>query len=306
MAGGGSSNAANVGRGFGETLWALATARQAGTGGLALEDPWRRDRLIEVSTIVLESGLRWYEVGYQGGVTRNLRVGGEAFIFSAPGIEQTYELSDGSYGGSRGEFDMREYGGRTVGQLTVLNVRGWRVAAIGRMSGVLQEFPEALYGGVGVDIGAQGQLRPDANTAYMAWGWLGPVGRGAGRWFTNQVTTGVSYLSIRPRALAGHSIGYAVGLELRMLGEGLFHSSLGALSWIGRPTEQGVTYFGRVGVREAQASAQVWRPHAGLGVLWKNRAGLGVQFDYAVVPNGDLGNFHYATLSIRQGKLIRK
>ena len=37
----GPAPGANIGQGFGETLWALVSARQAGTGGLALEDPWR-------------------------------------------------------------------------------------------------------------------------------------------------------------------------------------------------------------------------------------------------------------------------
>ncbi len=299
-------NAANIGQGFGETLWVLVTARQAGTGGLALEDPWRQDRIIEVSSIVLESGLRWFEVGYQGGITRALRVGGELFTFSAPGIEQTTELSDGSYSGSSGAFDMREYGGRAVGQFTVLNSKGWRVAAIGRVSGILQDFPDIVYGGVGADVGAQGQLRPTSNTAVLLWGWLGPIGRGAGRGFTSQATMGASYVYIRPQGMAGRSVGCAVGLELRALRERLFHSSLGTVVWMGNPTDRGVTWFGRVGVKEAQASAQVWQPHVGLGVLWKNRAGFGIQFDYAVAASGDLGNYHYVTMSIRQGRHIGK
>ncbi len=297
----GLGNAKNIGTGFGETLWTLVTARQAGTGGLSLEDPWRRERILELSSIVLDSGLRWYEIGYQGGLTKALRVGGEVFVFSAPGIEATSEWPDGTYAGSNGEVDVQEYGGRVIAQLSLFNVRGWRIALTGRGSGVLQVFPDGSEAGTGLEIGAQGQIRPARTKAIMAWAWYGPLGSGAGRRFTNQGTLGCSYLSVQPESFSGYGTGYAAGAEARVLGEGLFHASLGGVFWVGKPAARGVTYFLRAGVQEAVESAQMWQPHGGLGVLWKNYKGAGVQFDYAMTPRGDMGNFHYATVSYRFG-----
>ena len=66
-----------------------------------------------------------------------------------------------------------------------------------------------------------------------------------------------------------------------------------------------LAFFCRAGIKEADESALFWQPHAGVGVLWKRRSGLGIQLDYAVAPLGDLGNCHYATLSVRPGKPVR-
>ena len=302
---GGAGAAANVGHGFGESLWALMSAGKAGTGGLVLEDPWRQDLVYEASTILLDSGLQWFEVGYQGGVTPAFRAGAEVFMFTAPGIEETIELEDGSYGGKGGEYDAREYGGRVVGQFTVADIQGWRMAAIGRVSGVLQELPGDSYGGMGVEIGLQSQLRTDDTKAFTVWCWLGPYGRGAGLNFTRQGTVGGSLVLTQPGAVGGYGMGYGLGGEARFLGENLFHSSVGAAVWLGSSSKPGTTFFCRVGIKEADESALFWQPHAGMGVLWKRRSGTGIQLDYAVAPRGDLGNCHYATLSVHPGERVQ-
>ena len=46
-----AGRAADVGRDFGESLGVLSSARQVGTGGVALEDPWRQGSLVEATTI---------------------------------------------------------------------------------------------------------------------------------------------------------------------------------------------------------------------------------------------------------------
>jgi hypothetical protein len=84
------------------------------------------------------------------------------------------------------------------------------------------------------------------------------------------------------------------------------HGGLGGLYWFGKPDSAGMTFFVRGGVRYAAASAQTIQPHAGMGVLWRGASEFGVQFDYAIVPVGELGMFNYATLGIRLPPSVRR
>jgi hypothetical protein len=227
-------------------------------------------------------------------------------MFSAPGMEETYETEDGEYGGSRGKFDAREYGGRVAGQLMFASFFGWQVAAIGRVNGVLQSMPGESHSGMSGEVGLQSELSPDSGKAFMIWCWLGPYGRGAGLNFNRQGTVGGSVTWMRPESLSGYGLGVGIGGEARLLGERLFHSSVGAVIQAGSPAKAGPTFFCRIGVKEADETALFWQPHAGMGVLWKRRSGLGVQLDYAIAPLGDLGNCHYATLTVRPGPALPK
>ena len=58
---------AGPGEGWGESMLAMASPRQSGSGGVALEDPWRQGGLLEAYTVLLEPGLRWIGVGGQAG-----------------------------------------------------------------------------------------------------------------------------------------------------------------------------------------------------------------------------------------------
>jgi len=296
------SEAANVGTGFGETLWALTSARQAGTGGLMLEDPWREGAQVEASTVILQPGARWVGLGCQAGVGPALRLGGEGFVFQSATVSRTLELSDGSFGGTQGSVSAQEWGGRVVGQLMVWSRGDWRVAGLGRVSGVFQRLPDVNHVGAMAEGGAVAErLLGSADQALTAWGLMGPLGWGAGRFSTWQISGGVGWLNkMADGWVFPGAEGCGVGMEGDILGEQLLHGGVGGVYWFGRPDDAGPTLFVRAGIRSMSGTAREVQPRGGVGLLWNWRGGLGLQFDYAVVPLGDLGLLHYGTLSLRR------
>jgi len=293
------AHAANVGGTFGESMLVMTSARQAGTGGVALEDPWRQGSLVEANTILLTSGLRWFGLGYQGGLGQAMRIGGEALAFSTPGSARTLENGDGTYGGRQGTVSAMEWGGRLLGQLSILDTGDWKVAALGRVNGLFQQLPDSTNSGFALEAGAQGQKSLGTGRYLTTWALAGPLGEGAGHGFAAQVTAGAGLLAGYPSGMTGGAEGYALGAEGQWLVEGLAHGGIGGLYWFGRPNEQGVTFFLRGGVRYAAESAQVIQPRGGLGFLWRTGNQWGIQFDYAIVPIGELGMYHYATIGLR-------
>jgi hypothetical protein len=291
--------APNVGAGFGESLWALTSARQAGSGGLAIEDPWREGSLLETSTVLLNPGMRWFGLGWQGGVSKSARAGLEIFSFTAQDIPRTVETAEGNYGGKIGTFKATDYGGRAVLQHTVLDAGGMRVAVISRASGMFQELPGASYSGAALEMGAQ--VRRDIGPSRMLnlWALAGPLGKGGGRWFTGQFCAGGGFLADTARGVLGGNEGYSVGAEGTFLGEGLLNGGLGAIYWFGRPNASGLTLLLRGGARVEQASIASVKPQGGLGLIWRGMGEFGLQFDYAAVSLGPLGYFQYATIGVR-------
>jgi len=291
--------AADIGGGFGEEALVLTSARQAGSGGVALEDPWRHGSVMDLSSVLLTSGMRWFGFGYQGGVGSLLRLGGEAFTFSPPKVRRTTENADGTYAGVGDEVGMAEYGGRITGQLSVLDTSGWRAAALGRVNALYQQLPESKNNGFAVEAGGQAQKMLGSGRYFTAWALVGPLGRGAARSFAGQVTGGVGLLGMRPSGFLGGSEGYALGGEGQWLTDGLMHGGVGGVYWFGGLNEPGFTFFLRAGVRYADRSAEEIQPRAGIGALWRSEDNWGVQFDYAVVPMGEMGMYHYATIGVR-------
>ena len=291
--------AADVGGGFGESIRVLTSARQAGSGGVALEDPWRQGSLVEANSVLLSSGLRWFGIGYQGGLGPVLRIGGEGFFFSTPEVTRTLENTDGSYGGQKGTVGASEYGGRILGQLSVLDSGGWKSAALCRVSALIQRLPDSSNAGYAVEAGGQAQGPLGGTSALTAWALAGPLGRGAGHGFAGQVNGGIGMISAYSRGLLKGAEGSAIGAEGRWLTEGLMQGGLGGLYWFGRPNAPGMTLYLRAGGWYAAGGAQEIQPRGGLGILWRTGSGWGVQFDYAVVPAGEMGMYHYATLGVR-------
>ncbi len=294
-----SARAANIGSGFGESMLVLTSARQAGSGGLALEDPWRQGSLFDASTVILTSGLRWMGAGYQGGLGSALRVGGELFSFAAPDSTRTLENPDGTYAGEAGTVSSREWGGRALGQLGIFGDREWKVALLGRVSGVMQDLSEESNSGLAIESGLQAQRIQPNGKVTTAWFLLGPLGSGGGHGFAGQVTCGAALLATRASGFLRGTEGYSVGLEGQWLTDGLVNGGLGGVYWFGRPGEPGATFFVRGGLRYAAESAQTFQPRAGLGVIWRTAKQWGLQFDYAAVPIGELGMYHYATVGVR-------
>jgi hypothetical protein len=291
--------AADIGSGFGEEALVLTPARQAGSGGIALEDPWRQGSLMEASTVVFTSGMRWLGFGHQGGVGSFLRVGGEAFMFTTPKMTRTTENPDGAYAGEGESVGVAEYGGRVTGQLSVLDKAGWRVAALGRINGLYQQLPDSRNSGLAMEVGGQAQKLLGTGRYLTAWALVGPLGRGAARGFAGQVTGGVGVLVERSSGILGGSEGFGIGGEGQWLTDGLMHGGAGAMYWFGRPNEPGFTLFIRAGMRYADRSAEEIQPRGGIGLLWRTAGEWGVQFDYAAVPSGELGMYHYGSLSLR-------
>lgn len=295
----GESGASRIGESFGATLSPLISARQAGTGGVALEDPWRQGTLLDASVIELEAGVRWFGLRHQGGLGSGLRALGELYRFEARDLPRTLELADGTYGGEQGSFDATETGGRATLQATVLKAGSHRVAALGRISGIVQSIPGARHAGLGAEAGVQSLSSIDRRSALAAWAYLGPVGRGARHAMAGELTVGGELLSVKKRGVVAEREGFGAGGELRLLREGPLHGSLATVYWFGRPSEPGMTLFLRGGLKIAQASAQPYQPRAGAGWLWRRPTEWGVQVDYAFVPLGDLGAYHYLTIGTR-------
>ena len=301
------ARAGGIGTGYGETLWALTSARQTGTGGIAVEDPWRQGRIVEATTILMQPGPRWAGLSAQGGFGPSLRLGADGFMFQSPTVARTSEFPDGSYAGSQGTVNAQEWGGRVTGQMNVWSQDAWRVAALGLVSGLAQQLPDAHHYGAAVEAGATAQrLLDTAGRALTAWGLVGPLGvAGGGRWFNGELLAGAGYVARLDQPMLGRGQGVGTGAEVQVLSEGLLHGGAGAVYWLGDAREAGVTYFLRAGLRYAQASAAPVQPRAGLGVLWRGLKGWGLQFDYAFVPLGDLGVTHYATLGLRLEEFSR-
>jgi len=296
----GGGGAAKVGVGYGESLLVLTSARQAGTGGLALEDPWRQGTMVEANSVLYASGLKWVGVGGQGGMGNALRLGGEAFVFQGPSEARTVEFSDGSYGGQSGNASAQEWGGRLEAQWTGLSSGPWRVAALGRASGVWQKLPDAAHMGGALEAGAQAQRVLGTGQAVTAWALAGPLGGGAGYLAAWRVVAGVGWLEkLADGFFLSGPEGYGVGSEGAFLGEGLGQGGAGALYWFGDPSTEGVTLFIRAGMRYQEMSAQVVQPRGGIGILWRGDGMPGFQFDYAMAPLGGLGLTHYVSLGVR-------
>ena len=299
LASGGAVTGPNIGAGYGESMWALTSARQAGSGGLAIEDPWREGSLVETSTVLLNPGMRWFGLGWQGGVSKVARAGAEIFSFSAENIARTFETSDGMYAGTRGTVKTTDYGGRAVLQYTILDAGGMRIAGLGRVSGMFQELPGSNYSGAAFEAGAQARRDLGPGRMLNLWALAGPLGKGGGRWYTGQFCTGAGILSDTSRGMLGGNEGFSVGAEGSFLGEGLLNGGLGAIYWFGRPQASGMTILLRGGARVEQASITTVKPQGGLGFIWRGRGEFGIQFDYAAVSLGPLGYFQYATIGVR-------
>jgi hypothetical protein len=291
--------AADVGTGFGERLWTLTSAREAGSGGIALEDPWRQGVSVDASNISLGSGLQWYGIGVEGGAGDMLRLGIEGFLFSAPGIMETRETEEGTWDKDVGKVDATEWGGRMVGQMMVAERHGWKLAGLARVSGLIQNLPNENISGGAIEVGGQGQTPLGIDRYLTAWVLTGPVGYGGNELFTRQVQLGGEIMGALHGGLTGREEGYAVGVDGRLLGEGLFTGGLGLVYWFGNHAREGRTYSLRGGMEYGRGSVEEWRPRFGLGILWRTAGGWGLQFDYAYAPMGELGNFNYLTLSMR-------
>jgi len=287
------------GEGFASELRTLTTARQAGSGGVALEDPWRQGSYADVTSVALSSGLRWFGLGIQGGGGSGFRVGSDGFVFSSPAMTRTLDQPDGSYGGEGGTFRPVEWGARVTGQWTLRDSRSWRFAVLGRIIGMNQHLADVNRIGVGGAVGAQAQRVLDAGRMLTLWGMAGPLGWGAGHLFAGDITAGAALLANRSQGFLGGAEGYALGAEGEWQTENVMDGGAGLSYWFGRPTGSGSTFFVRLGVRYQQGNVAAVQPRGGLGFLWRSAEQWGFQFDYAIAPLGELGWLHYATLGIR-------
>lgn len=299
MAVGPAWGASNAGTGFGERLWTMTSAREAGSGGIALEDPWRQGVSIDTSNISLGSGLNWYGVGFEGGSGELVRVGMDGFLFSAPGITRTRETAEGTWAGDGEKVSESEWGGRMIGQLMVAEGYGWKLAGLARVSGLVQNLPSGSISGVAIEAGGQAQQPLGGGRALTAWVLSGPLGYGGNVLFTRQLQVGGEIMGTISEGLTGKAEGYAVGVDGRLLGEGLYVGGLGFVYWFGNHAREGLTYSVRGGGEYGKGSVESLRPRCGLGVLWRATGGWGVQFDYAYAPMGELGAFNCLTLSMR-------
>jgi len=290
--------AANSGNGFAESIRPLQSARQAGSGSLTLAGLSNEGTVLEANTLLLEPGLRWYGLGVQTGMGNMVRILAEAFMFR-PEITRTVENSDGSFGGEAGAVDFQEWGARVLGRMLVWKNRSRQIAVLGRVTSWVQDLSGFRNVPFTIETGVQVVQRVGTATNLLAYGLLGPLGRGASRWHVNQGTVGAGFVTYRAKGLFGKENGFGLGLELQSVGEGLLHAGLGGVYWFGHSVGAGSTFFIRAGARHMAQSIQSVEPHAGLGYLWRTANGLGIQLDYAIVPLGVLGTFNYVTVSLR-------
>ena len=294
-----AARAAAPGVGFGESMFSLTSARQAGSGGIALEDLWRQGSGVEATTVVLTSGLRWFGLSTQGGASPRLRLCFDGFYFAPKSVTRTFEQTDGSYGGTAGTVSSSEWGARIDAILVVVAWDPWRIAVIGRTFGLNQTLPDVVNAGVGADAGAQAMLTLGGGRALTGWALAGPLGWGANRLFASELTLGAGFLQQFGAGFLGGPEGFAAGGEGLRLSERLLSGKLGLVYWFGRPHGKGATTYLRMGLRYLEGTSQPAQPRAGLGILWRTDAGLGIQFDYAVAPMGEIGYEHFGSLGLR-------
>jgi len=299
LAGRAGAGTQSAGQDFGDEMRMVMTARQAASGGVAIEDPWRQGTFIEATTIVLASGMRWLGFGAQAGAGTDWRLGAEAFAFSPGDIAGTRELQDGTFGGETGNIRAVSWGASMVSQWTLVQTDAWRVATLARAIGLVQQLPNENNAGVAIAGGLQAQRVTGSGAALTAWGYLGPLGSGAGRTFAGRFTLGAGWMAQMSAGLLGGPEGLGLGAEGDILTEALVQEGAGAVYWFGRLGDPGGTLFVRLGLKHAPASAQSIQPRAGLGLLWRLPSGLGLQFDYALSTLGELGLVHYATIGLR-------
>lgn len=296
----------DAGTGFGESLAILTSAREAGTGRMPLEDRWRENVRLEASTIGIGSGLNWYGLGFQAGLGSVLRIGAEAFAFSADGIPQSLELPDGTFGGDSGTVDALEWGGRLSGQLTLVESARWRAAAVGRLNGIFQKLPSTSRSGLAAEMGVQVRRNiQGGRQAIDFWGLAGPVGQAASYTFSHQFLGGVGFSGTQRKGLLTRHEGYALGLEGSIVGEKGFKGGSGVVYWFGDYDGPGFTLFLRGGGQMAPGEISNFRITGGIGLLWRNASGWGLQVDYAVIPLDDLGSYSYATVGIKMPSFFR-
>jgi hypothetical protein len=294
------AQAADTGLNYGESLRLTASARQAGTGGVALEDPLRQGWIIEANTVLVTPHLRWVGFGCQGGWGPDLRIGAEGLFLSSQGMTKTLENSDGTLGGeSNNTIDYSEWGGRVLGQLTVLDGGAWRAALLCRGVLLFQDLPDTRNSGFGFDVGMQMQTDLPEHRILTIWGLAGPVGLGNGYGFAGKAAIGAGLLVNRPHGFLGVADGYMIGADGDLLWEGLFDGGLGVVYYLGRLGDAGTTLFLRGGARLVSGGIRQIDPRYGLGLLWRGRAKYGFQFDYSLVPRGEMGYLHYVSMGIR-------
>jgi hypothetical protein len=244
--------ASGVGVGFAESLRTLTSARQAATGGVAIEDPWRSGSLLEATTVLLEPGdVRWGGLAYQSGFGEGVRLGAEGFIFGSAGSARSTENPDGTFGGEGGTASELQGGGRVAAIVEMARGEGWTVAGTGRLTGMIQRLPDERHGGLGLEAGAQARYALYEGAVLTAWGLAGPVGQGAGRGFADEVLAGAGVLAQRTTGLLGGAEGFGFGAEGAYLPKGLGQAGLGAVYWFGKPNGAGSTLFLRAGLRLA-------------------------------------------------------
>ena len=160
----------DVGEGYGQTLRPLFSARQAGTGGISLEENWRQGSFLEANTVLLDQGLRWMGIGLEGGLGATLRASAEVFSFTSSNVTQTYENPDGTFAGERGGKSVDEIGGRATGRLAVWNSPDWTIQALARLNGLYQKLPDYNTSGFGLEAGLQGKRRIGDGNSLVLWG----------------------------------------------------------------------------------------------------------------------------------------
>ena len=295
----GSVPGTGPGEGFGEEMLVLSTAREAGSGGIAIEDPWRQGTFLEAGSIMLSSGLRWLSIGAQGGAGPGFRLAADGFGFSPSGITGTREGPDGTWDGEVGNVDTSSWGARLLAQWTVRDDASWQVAVFGRAAGLVQRLPQVQNVGIGAEAGVQARRSMGRGSATTMWVRAGPLGSGARRMMAGRVTAGVGWLTQGVNGLLGGAEGFGIGGEGALETSVLAQAGAGATWWIGRLAGPGQTLFLRAGARYAAGTAQTIQPRAGIGVLTRTSRELGFQVDYAIAPMGELGLFHYVTMGIK-------
>lgn len=284
--------------GFGRALRPLMPARQAGTGGVAIENWQEEGTVIEAGSILLEPGLRWFGGELRSGIGESVRFGGEIFCLSAPDITITAEKSNGSYRGEQGSIDYSELGGRLDMQFKLVSLGAWQAGCLGRASTLTQKLPSGNQNGIAFEPGVMALNDLGDGRSLVAWGLSGPFGKSSESSFSGQYTLGASYGVGDYRGVLGGPEAYSVGAEGQLLSEGLWQGGLGGVYRFGKTDGGGMALLMRLGMRYADGSAQVWQPRGGVGVMWGNEEGIGLRLDYSVVPIGELGYYHYISLGM--------
>lgn len=298
---------ASAGVGFGESLRVIASAREAGTGGLPLEDLQARAIYLEASQIYLGMGIRWLGLALEGNILPRTRIGMAGTGLFAEGVVETTEAADGSFLEKLGTTQAAEYCWMAYAEQRWENLETGNLVTV-RVTGhaVTQDLVGGAGSGFALSAAGFGHFPLRLGLNLLCWADGGPFGVGEDRGFARSMRAGAGLEAPGGLGLIGGKEGARFGLEGEQLAEGLWQAGVGGLYWLGAKDCEGpgfrlILRAGARGIQEGIENAQI---RFGVGLMMGSEGNYGWAIDYSAVPFGEFGNLHYISARVLLGSMF--